>query len=43
MLIKIIDQKITESELREIAKEFYADMVNGVVDVGKIGSGVRSL
>jgi len=33
MLIKIIDQKITESELREIAKDFYTDMIKGVVDV----------
>jgi len=33
MLIKIIDKKITESELREIAKDFYADMIKGVVDI----------
>jgi len=33
MLIKIIDQKITESELREIAKDFYIVMIKGVVDV----------
>src|SRR3989344_5722392 len=33
MLIKIIDKKITESELREIAKDFYLDMVKGVVDI----------
>lgn len=33
MLIKIIDKKITESELREIAKEFYIDMIKGVVDI----------
>lgn len=43
MLIKIVDKKITESELQEIAKEFCADMIKGVMDVGKIGSGVRSL
>ena len=33
MNIKIIDKKITESELREIAKEFYINMIKGVVDV----------
>lgn len=31
--IKIIDKKIKESELREIAKDFYGDMVKGVVDI----------
>lgn len=33
MRIKIIDKKITESELREIAKDFYIDMIKGVVDI----------
>ncbi|MEK7596425.1 MAG: DUF5674 family protein [Patescibacteria group bacterium] len=33
MPIKIIDKKITESELREIAKDFYVDMIKGVVDI----------
>jgi len=33
MPIKIIDKKITENELREIAKDFYIDMVKGVVDI----------
>jgi len=33
MKIKIIDKKITESELREIAKDFYGEMVKGVVDI----------
>ena len=33
MKIKIIDKKISEKELREIAKEFYGDMIKGVVDV----------
>ena len=33
MIIKLINQKITESELREIAKDFYIDMIKGVVDV----------
>lgn len=32
MDIKIIDKKISESELREIAKDFYGDMIKGVVD-----------
>jgi len=33
MSIKIIDKKITEPELREIAKDFYGEMVKGVVDI----------
>lgn len=33
MPIKIIDKKISESELREIAKDFYIDMIKGVVDI----------
>ena len=33
MTIKIIDKKITESKLREIAKDFYIDMIKGVVDI----------
>ncbi|KKS95965.1 MAG: hypothetical protein UV75_C0004G0038 [Candidatus Giovannonibacteria bacterium GW2011_GWA1_43_15] len=33
MNIKIIDKKITEPELREIAKDFYGEMVKGVVDI----------
>ncbi len=33
MNIKIIDKKITETELREIAKDFYVEMVKGVVDI----------
>ena len=33
MNIKIINKKITESELREIAKDFYGEMVKGAVDV----------
>jgi len=33
MPIKIIDKKITENELREIAKDFYTDMIKGVVDI----------
>ena len=33
MDIKIINKKITESELQEIAKDFYGEMVKGVVDI----------
>lgn len=33
MNIKIIDNKISEFELREIAKDFYGDIVKGVIDV----------
>ena len=33
MNIKIVNKKITETELREIAKDFYGEMVKGVVDV----------
>ena len=33
MNIKIINDKISEKELREIAKDFYGNMVKGVVDV----------
>ncbi|MDO8504611.1 MAG: DUF5674 family protein [Candidatus Liptonbacteria bacterium] len=33
MNIKIIDKKITDSELREIAKDYYGEMVKGVVDI----------
>jgi hypothetical protein len=33
MDIKIIDKKITDKELREIAKDFYGNMIKGVVDI----------
>lgn len=33
MYIKIINKKTTESELRKIAKDFYIDMIKGVVDI----------
>ena len=33
MNIKIINEKITESELHEIAKDFYISMIKGVVDI----------
>ncbi|MCX6752412.1 MAG: DUF5674 family protein [Candidatus Nomurabacteria bacterium] len=35
MNIKIIDKKIKESELREIAKEFYGNLIKGVVDIDR--------
>jgi hypothetical protein len=35
MEIRIIDKKIAESELREIAKDFYGQMIKGVVDIEK--------
>lgn len=31
--IKIINKKISDSELREIAKDFYGEMIKGVVDI----------
>lgn len=33
MNIRIIETPITRAEAKEIAKEFYIDMVKGVVDV----------
>ncbi|MDO8664960.1 MAG: DUF5674 family protein [Candidatus Liptonbacteria bacterium] len=33
MNIKIITAKISRAEAKEIAKEFYGDMVKGVVDI----------
>ena len=33
MNVKVINKKITESELREVAKDFYGKMIKGVVDV----------
>lgn len=33
MDIRIINKPITRSEAKEIAKEFYVDMVKGVVDI----------
>lgn len=33
MDIKIIDKKISEFELQEIAKDFYGEMIKGVVDI----------
>lgn len=33
MIIKIVEDTISLEELREIAKEYYIDMVKGVVDI----------
>ena len=33
MIIRIIEQPITRAEAKEIAKEFYGDMVKGVADI----------
>ena len=33
MNIKVVDKKIAETELREIAKDFYVTMIKGVVDI----------
>ena len=33
MKIKIIDKKIAESELREITKDCYVEMIKGVIDI----------
>lgn len=33
MKIKIIDQPISKEELKDLAKEFYEDLIKGVVDV----------
>lgn len=33
MTIKIVEGKISLDELRELAKEYYVDMVKGVVDI----------
>ena len=33
MNIKIVDKKISEKKLREIAKDFYVTMIKGVVDI----------
>ncbi len=35
MIIKIVEDKIVLNELRELAKEYYTDMVKGVVDVSR--------
>ena len=35
MNIKIVEDKITLGEIREIAKEFYVSMIKGVVDIEK--------
>jgi len=35
MNIKIITEKISQPELKELAKEFYVEMVKGVADIEK--------
>ena len=35
MIIKIVEDTISVDELREIATEYYIDMVKGVVDISK--------
>lgn len=35
MIIKVIEDKISLDELRGLAKEYYIDMVKGVVDIEK--------
>lgn len=35
MIIKIVEGAISADELREIAKEYYIDMIKGVVDISK--------
>lgn len=35
MIIRIVEDTIRAEELREIAKEYYIDMVKGVVDISK--------
>jgi len=35
MIIKIVKDTISTDELREIAKEYYVDMIKGVADISK--------
>ncbi len=35
MIIRIVEDSISVSELREIAKEYYVDMIKGVADISK--------
>ncbi|KKR46937.1 MAG: hypothetical protein UT80_C0013G0024 [Parcubacteria group bacterium GW2011_GWC1_40_13] len=35
MIIRIVDDSISLDELREIAKEYYIDMIKGVADISK--------
>lgn len=35
MIIKVVEDTISVDELREIAKEYYVDMIKGVVDISK--------
>ena len=35
MIIRVIEDAIILDELREIAREYYVDMIKGVVDISK--------
>ena len=35
MIIRIVEDAISIDELRDIAKEYYVDMIKGVVDISK--------
>lgn len=35
MIIRIVEDSISLDELREIAKEYYVDMIKGVADISK--------
>lgn len=35
MIIRVVENTISADELREIAKEYYVDMIKGVVDISK--------
>lgn len=35
MIIKVVESSISTDELREIAKEYYVDMIKGVADISK--------
>lgn len=35
MMIRVIEDTISVDELREIAKEYYVDMIKGVADISK--------
>lgn len=35
MIIKVLENAISADELREIAKEYYVDMIKGVADISK--------
>lgn len=35
MIVRVVEDTISVDELREIAKEYYVDMIKGVVDISK--------